>query len=59
MSLINIGGWVERLMAGDRTVCMACHVLDLCVLGDLLWIQDLCIIRNFVTKHVFGFGLVP
>lgn len=39
MSMVSVGGLIERFMAKDATVCMACHVSDLCILGDLLCID--------------------
>lgn len=38
----------QEAHVGDGTVCMAYHVLYLCILGDLLCIWNSCIIRNYV-----------
>lgn len=32
MSVTGVGGRIEKFMMRDGTVCMICHVSDLCIL---------------------------
>lgn len=40
-------------MAEDGTVCMTCCVLDLCILGDLICIEDLYTFGDYGTYVIW------